>query len=64
VLVVGKTDEDVTVKVNNQPVLLGIDGTFQVEIQIYEGTKEIDVQAISRSGKETVIRRTIVPELQ
>lgn len=64
VLVVGKTDEDATVKVNNQPVLLGTDGTFQVEIQIYGGTKEIVIQAVSRSGKETIIRRTINPMLQ
>jgi cytoskeletal protein RodZ len=64
VLVVGKTDEDATVKVNNQPVLLGTDGTFEVEIQIYGGTKEIVVQAISRSGKKTIIRRTINPMLQ
>lgn len=64
VKVVGKTDEDATVKVNNQPVLLGTDGTFEVEIQIYEGTKEIEVQSVSRSGKETIIRRTIKPELQ
>ncbi len=59
----GKTDPQAVVKVNNQLVLVGGDGFFTAEIEIFEGTEEIEVKAISRSGKETVIRRKIVPEL-
>jgi len=59
----GKTSTDATVKINNQPVVVSDEGEFNAEIGIFEGTKEIIVQAISRSGKETVVRRTIKPEL-
>lgn len=61
--VFGKTDPDATVKVNNQPALVNEDGSFMVEIAIYEGTNEIVVSATSRSGKTTIIRRNIKPEL-
>jgi cytoskeletal protein RodZ len=59
----GKTDPDATVKVNNQPVLIKETGDFTIEIEISQETKEIVVKAISRSGKETTIRRKINPEL-
>lgn len=57
--VLGKTDPDATVKVNNQPVLVEADGTFKAEIEVLEDTKEVVVKAVSRSGKETVVRRKI-----
>lgn len=59
VAVVGKTDPDIAVKINNQPVLVNEDGTFSAQIQIHEGTTEIVVKATSRTGKETTVRRTI-----
>jgi len=59
VVVEGKTDPDATVKVNNQIFLVGEDGRFSGKIEIFSGTKEITVEAISRSGKETVIKRDI-----
>lgn len=63
-MVSGRTDQDVAMKVNNQPILVEEDGSFKVEIEIFEGTEEIVVKAVSRSGKETVIRRKIYPELE
>lgn len=63
VKVEGRTDPSATVKVNNQPVLVEDDGVFLVDIEIYEGTTEIVVQAISRTGRETTARRTIKPKL-
>lgn len=61
--VVGTADPDASVLVNNQPVIVGSMGEFATEIEIFEGTQEVVVIARSRSGKETVIRRKIVPEL-
>ncbi len=61
--VTGSTDPDVSIVVNNQPVMVEESGNFLTEIEIYEGTDEIVVKAKSRSGKETVVRRKIVPEL-
>jgi len=63
VLVSGKASTDAVIEVNNQPVLIDQDGRFEVEIRIFEGTEEVFVSATSRSGKETVIRRKIKPEL-
>ncbi len=60
----GKTDLDATVKVNNQPVLVGDKGEFETEIEIFEGTREIKVISRSRSGKETTISRKIKPQLK
>ncbi|MCJ7805353.1 helix-turn-helix domain-containing protein [Patescibacteria group bacterium] len=61
--VFGTTDPDATVRVNNQPALVNDDGSFTVDIAIYEGTNEIVISATSRSGKTTTIHRNIKPEL-
>ena len=60
----GKTDSDATIKINNQLVLVGNDGTFSGQVEIFEGTSEIEIKAVSRSGKETTIVRKIVPKLK
>lgn len=61
--VFGTTDPDATVKVNNQQTLVNEDGSFSVDVAIYEGTNEIVISATTRSGKSTIIRRNIKPEL-
>jgi hypothetical protein len=62
--VLGETEPDATLRVNNQPVLVEEDGQFKTNIEINDKTEEIIVRAISRSGKETLIRRKIVPKLE
>lgn len=59
----GKTDPEAFIEVNNQPVIVGEDGYFESEVEIFGGTEEIVVTAKSRSGKETVVRRNIIVEL-
>lgn len=59
VLVFGTTDIDSKLTVNNQPVLVDDNGKFSVSINIVPETKEVVIKAISRSGKETVVSRTI-----
>lgn len=61
VKVVGRAEPDVSVNINNQPVLLNENGEFEAEIEITKDTKEIEIKAISRSGKETVVKRRISP---
>lgn len=56
----GRTDSDAVVKINNQLVLVDDDGTFDGEIEVFEGTKEITIIATSRSGKQTKIIRDII----
>jgi cytoskeletal protein RodZ len=59
VLVFGSTDSDVKITVNNQPVLIGENGKFSVEIGVTKSTNEIDIIAVSRSGKINEIERKI-----
>jgi cytoskeletal protein RodZ len=63
IVVSGKTNPEAVVKVNNQPFLVGDDGGFSGTLEVYEETFEVEIKAISRSGKETVIIRKITPEL-
>jgi cytoskeletal protein RodZ len=57
--VFGVTDSDAKVVINNQPVEISLDGKFNVSLDVVPETKEIVVQASSRSSKITTIRRTI-----
>lgn len=59
VVVEGMTDTDAKLVVNNQPVITDQDGNFKVQLKVARETKEIVIQSISRSGKETLIRRSI-----
>lgn len=62
VLVFGSTDPDVKLTVNDQAVLIDQNGKFSVAIGVSAATKEVTVDAVSRSGKERVISRKIVVE--
>ena len=64
VLVEGTTDANATLEVNNQPVLVNEDGSFLVELEIDEETREITIKAVSRSGKEMVVQRRIIQTLE
>lgn len=64
VRVLGYTDPQATVTVNNQPALVDENGEFLAEIEISEEVQEIEVKAISRSGKETTVDRRIVTDLK
>lgn len=59
VLVFGSTDTDAKITVNNQPVIVGDDGKFSVDLQVALDTNEIDIVATNRSGKSTTISRKI-----
>lgn len=60
----GKTTPDAIILANNQPIIVDADGNFYAELSISDKTKEIEVKAISRSGKETTIHRNIQLQLE
>jgi len=60
----GKTTPDSIVLANNQPIIVDADGNFYSKLLISDKTKEIEVKAISRSGKETTIHRNIQLQLE
>lgn len=55
----GKTSSDATIRVNNQPTEIDDDGNFVTEIDISPELTQVEIKAISRSGRETVIQREI-----
>lgn len=62
VKVIGQTDSNATVKINNQPVLVGENGNFVIELNVLEGDNEVKIVATSRSGKKSIINRKIKVE--
>jgi cytoskeletal protein RodZ len=64
IVVLGKTNPEAVVKVNNQPFLVNDDGSFSGTLEVYEETSEITIVALSRSGKETRVVRKIDVELE
>ena len=59
VAIVGKTDADATVTVNNQPVSLNDHGEFTKNLTFFPGKTTITVKAKNRFGKETVVIRQV-----
>ncbi len=55
----GITDHDATIEVNSQRVLVNEDGTFSTLIEVNENSKEITITAKTRSGKVSLVSRTI-----
>lgn len=59
ILVMGKTVPTATIKVNGRGVLVNKDGAFSTEIDKKDVGKAVEIKAISRGGKETVIEKTV-----
>jgi cytoskeletal protein RodZ len=59
IMVFGSSDPDAKIIINSQPVLMDEDGKFSVKIDVNKSTNEIEIKAISRSGKERTISRKI-----
>lgn len=55
----GSTDADVTIKVNNQPALVTDKGEWTEDIEVDKNTNTITIEALSRSGKRTIVNRKI-----
>ena len=60
----GRTDEEATVIVNNQPVVVSEYGDFETELEVDEKTEKVEIKSRSRSGKETVVVRNIDVKLE
>ncbi len=57
--VLGITDSDATIVVNNATVLVREEGKFFETVQLQNGSNTITIEAISRRGKKTTIKRTV-----
>lgn len=59
----GITDAESTVRINNDLILVGIDGAFQKKINLESGENKITVESTSPTGKSTIIEKVIKSSL-
>jgi cytoskeletal protein RodZ len=57
--ITGKTDPEATLSVNNEKVNIDQDGKFAEQINLNEGLNEIEVKAVSKFGRERIIKKTV-----
>lgn len=55
----GRTDSDATVAVDGQSVIVDSNGNFTATVDVAKNTTMIKIIATSRSGKQTIVWRTI-----
>lgn len=55
----GKTDPNATVSIGSIPVTLDGNGNFAKKIDVLSGEATIEIKAVNRFGKETVVKRNI-----
>lgn len=59
VKVIGRTDSEAKVSINNQDIRVETDGKFSQEIKLSDNINTITVSAVSKNGKATKIERTV-----
>lgn len=57
--VVGNTEQNVTVTIDDNPVVVSKDGLFKKNITVLAGTTDITVKAVNNFGRETTLVRHI-----
>lgn len=59
VTVVGRSDPNATIFVNNDAVSVNKDGTFRKQLGVFEGETVITISAVNRFGKKSTIERRV-----
>ncbi len=62
VIVVGKTDANATIVINDSSVAVDQDGNFRKNVTLFPGKSIIKIKAANRFGKEAIIDRHVVVE--
>ena len=57
--VMGRTDPEAKVSINNQEIRVDTSGRFVQEIELSENINKVVINAISKSGKVTKVERTV-----
>ncbi len=65
IVVAGKTEAGAGVFLNNQPVVVDVNGEFRENLSLAPGTNHLVIKAVSKFDKETVVtRQVVIPEKQ
>ncbi len=59
ILIIGKTDPDSTVFINNETASLDKDGNFKKTINVFPGKAKITIKAVNNFNKTTIVERHI-----
>lgn len=59
VQVIGRTDSEVKVSINDQEITTDTSGSFFQEVRLSDNVNQIVVTAVSKSGKVTKVERTV-----
>lgn len=57
--VIGRTDPEAKVSINNQDIRVDTSGEFYQEIKLSENINTISISAVSKTGKATKVERTV-----
>jgi cytoskeletal protein RodZ len=57
--IVGKTEKEALVTINDSPVLISENGDFSYQLELFSGENKIMIRAENKIGKKTEITRTI-----
>ncbi len=60
VTISGKSEKQVSIHINGEPIQSNEEGRFETEIPLQKGINTVTVQATKKSGKQTITSRTIV----
>lgn len=60
IVVAGNTEPGAGVFLNNQPVVVDVNGEFRENLSLAPGTNHLVIKAVSKFDKETVVTRSIV----
>lgn len=60
ILVSGSTSSQAVVSINNQPVSVNQDGTFELSMTLSPGEHTLVISTTSRSGRERTIQRQVI----
>ena len=58
--IIGKTDLDSSVFINNQEIVSGPDGSFARSVKLKEGLNTFSIKSVNRLNKETEVVRTVI----
>ena len=58
----GKTDPGVTVKLNNLPLVVGVDGNFRTSYRLKDGENKLEIIALDIAQNETKKTLTVIRE--
>ena len=59
----GVTDSESTVRINDDLILVDLNGVFQKKINLNSGENNITIESVSPNGKSTVVSKTIKSSL-